>query len=618
MKGVVEVYKNFGLPDQELVYKEDNLLVDGAAETICTMLTMPSSIGKAIPKIIDASNFGIQAISFGKSSEAYKENGHFFPFHVSSYDDAFPNPAYATYVSKVKEDTRIRAVSKINENIAFTLSSYDPMRDPGVWPSPTDKKLEPNTETAIDVVSGQYHYMGSAVMQGRAHAHGHNLNRVASNTNPNLIAYTDGPTTDPNLETSSFWAKGGLTANCLLTLQDRHTGPFYGTSSFLVSAGTPTTKKTAVLRHSFPSGTAYFHQNVDHTLSMYVKLPKVNPVSAISVNIKDIESPLEPHIGYFRFYDTDKEEYIAPSGSSPLVSTNGVSTAVFPASGADGSAGWYRLETRLPNLGSHADTKNGDYMQVIVVHDRKTPSKQTGALEHWGWQLEESFGASPFQRVKGIFPTFEEGGIAGDIFLGCYPNPSGTKYAIVSSLTVDDLNLATNVIVSGQYPTYLTNPHFNASTVRSMDRDGYVKAYYPFKAHGDLNDGTSNPLSGLIVSAAPNFSSVGEVSCICTIASADLGLANMYGGIFKAGLWTIDLEKTLSDIDPHGFKRPTPTFPLKFTAGYNRLVYKLFAEKNFTKNIAAIKDHIAGGGQQNAGARSYGDLTLIWKLRFLL
>jgi hypothetical protein len=83
-------------------------------------------------------------------------------------------------------------------------------------------------------------------------------------------------------------------------------------------------------------------------------------------------------------------------------------------------------------------------------------------------------------------------------------------------------------------------------------------------------------------------------------------------------LWTIDLEKTLSDIDPHGFKRPTPTFPLKFTAGYNRLVYKLFAEKNFTKNIAAIKDHIAGGGQQNAGARSYGDLTLIWKLRFLL
>ena len=70
MKGVVEVYKNFGLPDQELVYKEDNLLVDGAAETICTMLTMPSSIGKAIPKIIDASNFGIQAISFGKSSEA--------------------------------------------------------------------------------------------------------------------------------------------------------------------------------------------------------------------------------------------------------------------------------------------------------------------------------------------------------------------------------------------------------------------------------------------------------------------------------------------------------------------------------------------------------------------
>ena len=86
----------------------------------------------------------------------------------------------------------------------------------------------------------------------------------------------------------------------------------------------------------------------------------------------------------------------------------------------------------------------------------------------------------------------------------------------------------------------------------------------------------------------------------------------MYGGIFKCGLWTIDLEKTLSDRDPHGLPKIPPTFPLKFSSGYNRLVYKLFAEKNFTKNLAAIKDYSG-----HPGCFAYGDLTLVWRIRFI-
>ena len=146
-----------------------------------------------------------------------------------------------------------------------------------------------------------------------------------------------------------------------------------------------------------------------------------------------------------------------------------------------------------------------------------------------------------------------------------------------------------------------------------MDQNGFVKAHYPFKAHGDPNTGHTNPASGLIVSAAPNFSSTGEVSCICTIASADAGLANMYGGLFKAGLWTIDLEKTLAETDSNGDPRPIPKFPLKFTAGYNRLEYRLFAEKNFNKSITSVKDH-----GDTPGCKAHQDLTLIWKLNFLI
>ena len=116
----------------------------------------------------------------------------------------------------------------------------------------------------------------------------------------------------------------------------------------------------------------------------------------------------------------------------------------------------------------------------------------------------------------------------------------------------------------------------------------------------------------MIVSADVNFSSTGEVSCITTIASADLGLANLYGGIFKCGLWTIDLEKTLSDTDEHGNPKLVPSFPLNFNTGYNKLVYKLFAEKSLTKNLAAVKDD-----GSNAGCIKYSDLTLVWRLNFI-
>ena len=85
----------------------------------------------------------------------------------------------------------------------------------------------------------------------------------------------------------------------------------------------------------------------------------------------------------------------------------------------------------------------------------------------------------------------------------------------------------------------------------------------------------------------------------------------MYGGIFKLGLWTIDLEKTLSPTDPEGNPKVIPPFPLRFSAGYNKLVYKLFAEKSLTKNLAAIKDTGV-----EAGCKAYEDLTIIWKIRF--
>ena len=85
MIGTVEIYENFGGPDQALLHREGNLLVNGAGESICDMLTTPSGAVSAFPghgsSLTDPSNFTVQALSFAKSSDAYRKYAHFYPFN---------------------------------------------------------------------------------------------------------------------------------------------------------------------------------------------------------------------------------------------------------------------------------------------------------------------------------------------------------------------------------------------------------------------------------------------------------------------------------------------------------------------------------------------------------
>ena len=618
MIGIVEIYKNFGTPEQELLSKENNLIVNGAGETICNLLTTPSSIVSAVPGITDSSNYTIQAFSLGKSSTAYKENGHFYPFDLSSH--VLSSGEYYMYVSSVKGDQRIRAVSFEDENIQITTSSYDPRRDPGTSPNVNDTQLEPNTETALDAVSGQYHYMGSSIMQGRSHSVGHNLNKLSNNSNPNLLSYTNGPQTDAPL---AYWTSANIAT---ATLSGTHTGPFYGTSAYYVSS---TYNTVGSLRQSSINlWKTSFHDNVDHTLSVYIKQPEFgNETSGFTMHIRDKTGTAVNHIATFSLWDSTAGKHIPPEF---VTGTNGILGSVTPVVSETSSTGWYRLDAYLEGLGTDANTVNGD--QVEVRYNISNGSPTGGSLFMWGWQLEESYGASKYQTVSAVNPTFAEGGLEGDIFQGCYPHTSGTDYAILSSISNMD-DAYRNFYASGTYPkTPGADNFFNSSSVRSMDSNGFVRAYNPSSTTAFTNNSEgrgpiypnriADPASGLIVSAANKaiqgtpghfgFSGTGEVSAICTISSGDLGTANMYGGLFKLGLWTIDLERTLSKTREDGQAKAVPSFPLKFGAGYNKLVYKLFAEKNLSKNIGIIKD--AGSV---AGHSQYDDLTVVWRLNFI-
>ena len=616
MIGTVEIYGNYGKPDHTLLLEESNLLVNGAGESICDMLTMPSGAVSAFvghgSSITDSSNFTVQAISFGKASEAYRNNAHFYPFNLSSYINS--KGEFSEYVSIVQADKVIRAVSLVNENIATSPSSYDPKRDPGATPNVNDKQLEPDTRTAIDLVSGQYHVMGNDLMQGRAHPMGQNLNKILSNTNPNLLSFTANPNSDPNTSSGPTFP-GAWTSSTgvkAITLKGSQSGPYSDTSAFMLSG---TGLAAAVLRQELPLFGTYFHANVDHTFSTYVKLPEENPASSITMIIRDVDTPRNFQVTY-GFHDSTTNTFVAPTVGTVNFGAEG---RVTPIGSADGSGGWYRLETRLEALGRDGvvagegpGASNLNRMEVRITIPAVSNEKPS-ALLLYGWQLEESYGATEYQEVLGLSPTFSENGKAGDMFLGCYPHTNGTDFAIVSSIS----NLDTpqdNIIISGTYPSKThKETYFNSSAIRSMDSNGFVKAYYPSSVDFALD--MADPASGLIVSAwsegSDNFSSLGEVRYVCTISSGDLGLVNMYGGLFKLGLWTVDLEKTLSDTTVEGNPKEIPPFPLRFSAGYNKLVYKLFAEKSLTKNIAKIQDQGV-----NAGSLAYEDLTIIWKIRF--
>jgi len=205
-------------------------------------------------------------------------------------------------------------------------------------------------------------------------------------------------------------------------------------------------------------------------------------------------------------------------------------------------------------------------------------------------------------------------GSVGGSILGCYPDGSavkGTNYYIFSSLGNLGVSIpepASKTFLSGVYEGL-----FNS--VSSMDTSGFVNMVASSWVDERYSDSHGSnwydpSYSGLIVSAYDGFSSVsggGEVQYIVTVSGSDLGGANLYGGIYNMGLWTIDVDKTL---------KAGNTAPFSFSPIYNPRKYKLFAKKSFSKNLCYIEDDTVSH-PDSAGIYGYNDLRIVWRIRFL-
>ena len=180
MIGIVEIYKDYGSDNQELIHKEENLIVDGAGEAIVDLLMTPSSIASAVSGMNDTSNYTVQAISFGKAASAYTQYGHYWR----------PNGYTATssLISRVTDDGIIRVMNNTTTPYFGKLgpsSFMDPSGDRKMnsYPSPTDTVIEVGTDTAIDLSGGEFHYNSVGhLVPGKYEAVGHNLNVLQFDT----------------------------------------------------------------------------------------------------------------------------------------------------------------------------------------------------------------------------------------------------------------------------------------------------------------------------------------------------------------------------------------------------------------------------------------------------
>lgn len=142
MRGYVEVYKDYGTPQQELVEASHNLIVDSGGEMIADLMTLPvagSGIASA-SAIYDASNYTIRAVSFGKDASSFAHNAHgVSPLQVSGQSNA-----------------------QIWGLVGSVVSSYTPTNFLPKYPTPYDTKLEVIPSSYLSIGSGTFDNIGNA------------------------------------------------------------------------------------------------------------------------------------------------------------------------------------------------------------------------------------------------------------------------------------------------------------------------------------------------------------------------------------------------------------------------------------------------------------------------
>jgi hypothetical protein len=160
MRGEVEIWNG-----EQLLYVEPNMIVDGAGELLADIMTVSPSLSSVnhlgTSSILDASNYRIQAISFGTGKDAFNENARKFSIAKNTrykndfkYDLNFYGAGNILAISGIVPI--VFAVSSLpNPDPQFTMEptalSYAPRVGLPIAPEPILTELEPGIQSSQTV-----------------------------------------------------------------------------------------------------------------------------------------------------------------------------------------------------------------------------------------------------------------------------------------------------------------------------------------------------------------------------------------------------------------------------------------------------------------------------------
>jgi len=487
MRGIITIRKG-----DEVVFREDNLIVDGAAENIVDLLTAPPHVSGGLE---DASSYIVQAATVGTTQQAYLSNLHAYKKHnlirgtdSNSYwrltgtaqmfeaegyfniisgaeDDAVKTPLLGDYLSRSLSGDPISFSVDLRYDYQLPIASASDGRSyttvsGSVW----------GNEVAVNL---RWDPSGIPTMVDKQNAY---IKKLADDWY--RVCLVPSSVTSPTSSLSfGIVIAGDASQNTLIT-----TGGEYG--------------------------------------RLDMRRPSIN-VGSVPVN-------------YYLSSTTDEFTFASENNTFPLISSsvvNGHRHGVHFLSGqgsitSDTSA--YNLSASYPTTPTPYDTYGQQYTE--------TPYE---ANTHLVLPKGHNLGISIYEGVVPDIPMahYVEGWTSGTD-LSAQPVFADMRW--ISGWCPTDM---TYHLVSGidQYDKPVTTLSHSTTTLAAdtsaVDQNGYWKVAYPESFTGSNPNYATGTDSYVRVSYDPtNFSSTGEIDFTLSATAQDRRWADLMGGIFTLGL----------------------------------------------------------------------------------
>ena len=614
MKGAVKITEIYEDGTSKVVVDEDNLIVDGAGESIASFMSMPSSVaflnGSVEQRILDTSNYIIQALAFGKGSLGYKENAHKYKRHnlIPSANDFFELENSVTgytvrrQVGVTKQDdpnpfdgsSNVYKINALGTTDVFSFVSGAGIVDVnGAVYAPKifsvdlkydfEDKLENPTTGPAAALRGQT----TIILKNQ----GDEVSGTVLWYNGSTASVTEGDPALMNNTSTPFNDTDGDLTNIFL----KKLGGGWWRASVISFSGTDTTEPLAF--SVYPAGkdghNTWAGPNAPSG-SIFVSRPTLN-IGSVPVNyFLPNEDP------YSLGYDRVSMPHLVSSVASFVHGS--------PNNSGDAASGIY-----LPNVGGTFRSNLSSYDSIHSL-----PEQQNPVLTKLESDTETSYEESTDINLDlGHTPNFT-GFIGKPVSLLSYVSSTGDLIGNAltpasSTLPLDarflgGMNPGTSVteptvslnLIDGASPDVnkfnspVTSVSLDANgpasdraknSIRSVDLSGFIRTRYDGYGESAANNAFLN------VSGDQNgvdSSSTGEVLYKSSISKPDAAFINFYGGITEMGMYTMDYFETLKTSSGYSIDKDVDTG--------DDMKFKLFCRKTCNEDVTGRSDFNGNAG----------------------